>query len=272
MVTDLVNILSEWHSSRSPPPFLIYPLDKNYEQKPLGLNNLEGLDHARARYMANVCDRHGEFSLFLGQITHHGSWLGDETASSPIRDYFLREVSTLQGLGMRTGSNVLVSASTILNQSDYSLVPACSHTRKEEYGYEVPAELYNNTVIIIVQKECLANPLISLKYHPTHFATLTTCLRQGLQQNVKGSDGHEAETRILRQLCRNFLGQTLEEGGAQDPFLGHVAVIAAILPDRNILREACQKTHNAWEVKSCFALGQIPCIIDPQDSPVDQNE
>ncbi|KAF2785805.1 hypothetical protein K505DRAFT_261308 [Melanomma pulvis-pyrius CBS 109.77] len=97
-IQSLVQVLSHWETLQYPPDFLVYPLDHQYTLRNLRLSSLKGLDYQRARCLADSCDRHGKFSLFLAQLDKYKRWPNDEDGKfNMTRRTYLQHVCSLEG-------------------------------------------------------------------------------------------------------------------------------------------------------------------------------
>lgn len=120
---NLVEALSAWEMLQSPPDFLVYSLDHGYTPRNLRLSSLKGLDYQRARCLADSCDRHGEFMLFLAQLDKYKRWPNDEDGESNItRRTYLHRVCSLEGYEL-TPLKVDIKRKSLLDSIDYDRDP-----------------------------------------------------------------------------------------------------------------------------------------------------
>jgi hypothetical protein len=122
-IQNLVKALSPWETLQYPPDFLAYPLDHQYTPRNLRLSSLKGLDYQRVRCLANSCDRHGGFYLFLAQLDKYRSWPNDEEGESNMtcRKY-LHHVCSLEGFEL-SPLEVEIHKTSLLDSISYERDP-----------------------------------------------------------------------------------------------------------------------------------------------------
>lgn len=121
----LVEALSAWETLQDPPGFCVYPLDHQYTLRNVRLPSLKGLDYQRARCLADSCDRHGKFYLFLAQLDNRQCWPNDDEGISNLtRQTWLRHVYSLEGFEL-SPLMVRIDRTALLDSINYEREPNC---------------------------------------------------------------------------------------------------------------------------------------------------
>ncbi|KAH8744688.1 hypothetical protein F5883DRAFT_654985 [Diaporthe sp. PMI_573] len=260
-IQSLVEALSPWETLQYPPDFLVYPLDHQYTLRNLRLPSLKGLDYQRARCLADSCDRHGEFYLFLAQLDKYNCWPNDEDGESNMtRRTYLHHVCSLEGFEL-SPLEVDIDRTSLLDSINYEREP--DFRGGGEYmgnQHEDIEETYSDMVLVIVRADSLHAPLFNPS-SPQDVNRVMTHLWAGINDNTKTT-----LQKILVRLCRIILDQGFADEAANDVYLGYAAVTAAFLGDWPLFEEAREKTLKAWDYGSWSALGGL---IDLQDPPIE---
>lgn len=144
-IQSLVETLSSWEMLQYPPDFLVYPLNHQYTPRNLRLSSLKGLDYQRARCLADSCDRHGKFYLFLAQLELW--WPNDESGESDTNcRRYLYHVCSLEGFEL-SPFEVDIDKTSLLKSINYNRNPDLrvggKYTGNEHAAIE---ETYSDTV------------------------------------------------------------------------------------------------------------------------------
>lgn len=118
-ISGLVNALSLWGKQQYPPDFFVYALDDQYTLRNLRLSCLKDRDYRRARCLADSCNQHGKFYLFLAQLDMLESWPNDENDEHYVTEQrYLRHVHSLQGFEL-SPLKVEIDRTSLLNSISY---------------------------------------------------------------------------------------------------------------------------------------------------------
>ncbi len=276
-----------------PPDFLVYPLNHQYTPRNLCLSSLKGLDYQHARCLADSCDRHGKFYLFLAQLDKFKCWPNDEDGESNMtRRRYLHHVCSLEGFEL-SPFEVDIDKTSLLNSIDYERDPdfrgggeylGNQHGEIEETYSDMVSFLKSKQrnmtgmttltmfvqcqVLIIVRADSLHAPLVDPR-SSRDVDRVMRQLRTGISSNRINDNTNTTLQKILVRLCRIILDQGFAAKEANDVYLGHVAVTAAFLEDWPLFEEARKKTLKAWDYDSWSGHGGL---IDLQDPPVEVDE
>jgi hypothetical protein len=285
----LVEALSSWEKLASPPKFLVHPLNHQYTLRNLRLSSLKGLDYQRARCLADSCDRHGEFYLFLAQLDKYKSWPNDEEGEcNQTRRRYLHHVCSLEGFEL-SPIEVDIEKTSLLASINYEREPdfrgggeywGNQHNDMEETYSDMVRFLKSKQrnitsikmltmlqVLVIVRADSLHAPLFGTGVtgnSPRAVDDVLKHLRTSIIDNTKAS-----LQKILLRLCRVILDEGFVAEKENDVYLGHVAVTAAFLGDWPLFQEARENTCKAWQYGSWSALGGL---IDLQSPSIEADE
>lgn len=153
-IQSLVEALSPWETLQYPPDFLVYPLDHQYTPRNLCLSSLKGLDYQHARCLADSCDRHGKFYLFLAQLDKYRCWPNDEDGRSNLtRRTYLHHVCSLEGFEL-SPLEVDIDRTSLLDSINYKRDP--DFRAGGEYmgnQHEDIEETYSDMVSFLMSKQ-----------------------------------------------------------------------------------------------------------------------
>ncbi|KAL7938209.1 hypothetical protein V8C35DRAFT_330199 [Trichoderma chlorosporum] len=257
-IQSLVEALSLWETLQYPPDFLVYPLDHEYEPGNLRLSNLKGLDYQRARCLADSCDQHGEFYLFLAQLDKYLNWPNDNAGKSElICRRYLRHVCSLEGFEL-SPLKVSINKASLLEDINYERDPSFRAGGDNLNTFHMRIEeIYSDMVLVIVRADSLHTPFCG-SGSPLGVIKVMTHLWA-----IVDGDTNATLQKILVRLCRIILDQGFATGEANDVYLGYVAVTAALFGDWPLFEEARRETLKAWDFVTWSTLGKLINLQGP---------
>lgn len=118
-ILNLKNALSSWETQQYPPDCLVYGLEHQYTPKDLRLSCLKGRDYGRANCLANICNQHRKYYVFLAQMDMRESWRDDENDEYYVkRRSYLHHVCSLKGFEL-SPLKVEIDETSLLNSISY---------------------------------------------------------------------------------------------------------------------------------------------------------
>ncbi|KAL8754030.1 MAG: hypothetical protein Q9199_004627 [Rusavskia elegans] len=260
--------LTRWQGLPDKPHYLACPLDHQYTDRGLKLAHLKGDDFYRARHVAQSCEAHGKYYMFLGNME---MCITNQNAEEEMEDEAVLSLDRLvdpQGFDLFIGSTLRISTDNLLRGESYEDREPDAQRGGNYTGnqYAEIDQFFKDSTLIIVPSHRILSFLLGSTFTLHSLAQLTTRLRGFI-----GQAGDSKFRGLLLQVCQSVLGRDYTNDEDRDLRLGPVAVSAAFLKNPDIFNAVASQIKGSFEKDDYSALGGLICFDDPSVQENDVN-
>ncbi|KAG8526058.1 uncharacterized protein KY384_000820 [Bacidia gigantensis] len=253
------SVLRQWSSLDDAPQALVYALEHNYTNRGLTLAGLKGADYHRARHMTQSCALHGDFFTLLANLEMHVTDMNGEDCEETQSEYLLPHIVDVNGNNLSVHRSFRIPDSLFLDLPAYKdRDPDVQHGGNYTGNQYAEIEQYfKDSVMIIVPARFIARFLLTSKYGPGPLANLVKSLVYKLKQN----DDQDLR-KMLHQVCEWQLSRKYKGKGANDQYLGTIAVAAVSLEDPTLFTKVVNELTDSFSESLYDQLGGLLWLDD----------